>query len=223
MVAVLVAAVIWAVTRSDSGGTPQGSGDPAATSSTRAAAPGEPQASSTPSSAPATTRPQSSPPANAAPPDGGSGGGELPDLPDGWRDYRDSTGFAVYVPEGWTRTREKGMVYFRKGSQVLGIDQTKKPAPDPVADWRGKAEYRVSVGDFPSYREIHIKEVDYFDKAADWEFTFTRNGVRQHVNNRGLITSPNQAYGIYWQTRDADWARLRDDLQLVFDSFRPVT
>ncbi|GID28318.1 serine/threonine-protein kinase [Paractinoplanes brasiliensis] len=220
--AVLVAAVIWAVTRSDAGGTPQGSGAPAMTNSTQAAAPGEPQASSTPSSAPTATGPQSSPPANAAPPDDASSGKDLPTLPDGWRDYRDSTGFAVYVPEGWTRTREKGMVYFRQGSQVLGIDQTKKPAPDPVADWRGKAEYRVSIGDFPSYREIHIKEVDYFDKAADWEFTFTRNGVRQHVNNRGLITSPNQAYGIYWQTRDADWTRHRDDLQLVFDSFRPA-
>ncbi|MDY7086822.1 MAG: protein kinase [Actinomycetota bacterium] len=228
VVAVLLAAVVWAVTRPDAGGTtPQGAGAPATTTSTQAAAPGEPQASSTPSptpsSAPATSKPQSSPPANVAPPDDASSGKDLPTLPDGWRDYRDSTGFAVYVPEGWTRTREKGMVYFRQGSQVLGIDQTRKPAPDPVADWRGKAEYRVSIGDFPSYREIHIKEVDYFDKAADWEFTFTRNGIRQHVNNRGLITSPNQAYGIYWQTRDADWNRHRDDLQLVFDSFRPAT
>jgi hypothetical protein len=90
-----------------------------------------------------------------------------------------------------------------------------------VADWRGKADYRVARGDFPGYREIHIVAVPYFRKAADWEFTFNGSSARQHVNNRGFVVSNTQAYGIYWQTRDADWAAARKDLQLIFDSFRP--
>ena len=93
------------------------------------------------------------------------------------------------------------------------------------AGWVGpgwQADYRVGHGDFPAYREIGIREVAYFRKAADWEFTFTRGGVRQHVNNRGVVTSAHQAYGFYWQTTDAAWAGSRADLRLVFASFRPV-
>ncbi|GAA0502794.1 hypothetical protein Ade02nite_36740 [Paractinoplanes deccanensis] len=198
-------------------GSAQASTDPSASTSADAGAPGSPSAAESRSPSPATSR--TTPPATTA-----QAGSTLPRLPDGWRDYRDATGFAVYVPEGWTRSKEGSIVYFRDSSsgRVLGIDQTRQPEPDPVADWRGKADYRVSVGDFPNYREIHIKEVDYFRKAADWEFTFTRNGTRQHVNNRGVITASDQAYGFYWQTRDADWSRYRDDLQLIFDSFRPA-
>jgi len=114
-------------------------------------------------------------------------------------------------------------VYFRSRGRSLGIDQTDSPRPDPVADWRGKARYRVNRGDFPGYRQIHIRETDYFRKAADWEFTFDGSGVRQHVNNRGFITSRHQAYGLWWQTSDAAWSGARDDLELIFRSFRPST
>ncbi|MFG1996186.1 protein kinase [Actinoplanes sp. NPDC048988] len=230
----LLAGVVWMVVRAGADSTGDGTtaeappvaattpatGGPASAGPTgSASAPASPTAAS-PSAVASRT---SAAPPTSAPAAPGSGSG-LPALPDGWRDYRDPTGFAVYVPEGWTRSQEKTMVYFRDSStgRVLGIDQTRKPEPDPVADWRGKADYRVSAGDFPSYREIHIREVDYFRKAADWEFTFTRKGVRQHVNNRGVITATTQAYGFYWQTRDADWQRYRGDLQLVFDSFRPA-
>ncbi|WP_250008100.1 serine/threonine-protein kinase [Actinoplanes sp. M2I2] len=234
VVAVLVGAIFWGVTRNGSDGEANtGAGDPAATapgpqstaSEAPAATPSSPSGASASAGAPPTSA-ASTPKPSPTGADGGTGSGSgVPELPNGWRDYRDSTGFAVYVPEGWTRSKEGSIVYFRDGrtGRVLGIDQTKKPAPNPVADWRGKADYRVSRGDFPSYREIHIRSTDYFQKAADWEFTFSRSGVRQHVNNRGVITSKTQAYGFYWQTRDADWSRYRDDLQLVFDSFRPAT
>ena len=123
--------------------------------------------------------------------------------------------------KGWARSKKGSIVYFRDGrGHVLGIDQTNKPRPDPVADWRGKAGYRVAAGDFPGYDEIKIVSVKYWLKAADWEYTFD-GSTRQHVNNRGFITSKKQAYGIYWQTTDARWKADRDDLQLIFDSFRP--
>jgi hypothetical protein len=154
---------------------------------------------------------------------GGRATGRRPPLPRGWRDYRDSTGFSVYVPAGWRKSREGSIVYFRDSTRgrVLGIDQTDKPQWNPVADWQGKASYRVSRGDFPGYHEIRIVAVPYFRKAADWEFTFDGR-VRQHVNNRGFVVSTTQAYGIYWQTSDAGWAAARPELQLVFDSFRPA-
>lgn len=149
-------------------------------------------------------------------------GQSRPALPAGWRDYHDPTGFSVYVPAGWTKSQKGSIVYFRGGGRVLGIDQTDHPKSDPVADWRSQSSYRVSHGDFPGYHEIRIAKVSYFRVAADWEFTFDGGSARQHVNNRGVVVSNTRAYGIYWQTRDADWAAARPDLQLVFDSFRPA-
>ena len=145
-------------------------------------------------------------------------------LPPGWRMYTDRTGFSVAVPANWPVTREGTMVYFREpgGGRVLGIDQTDKPHPDPVADWTGKEAYRVDRGDFPGYRRVRLTEVDYFIKAADWEFTHLRNGRRVHVNNRGFITSPTQAYGMWWSTSDSRWNEYLPQLRLIQRSFRPA-
>jgi len=145
-------------------------------------------------------------------------------LPPGWHMYTDVTGFSVAVPASWPVSREGTMVYFREpgGGRVLGIDQTDEPKPDPVADWAGKERYRVARGDFPGYRRVRLIAVDYFIKAADWEFTHLRNGRRVHVNNRGFITSPTQAYGMWWSTADRSWARYLPQLELIQRSFRPA-
>ncbi|MEV6305959.1 protein kinase [Actinoplanes sp. NPDC051861] len=215
LVVLIVAGVAWLVASRGDGKTPQAqTSPPVVTNGTATAAPsagvsqGPDQAMPPPSTEPVAT------------PTAGAGG--RPELPAGWREYTDSTGFSLYVPSGWKRSRDGTMVYFRGDGRVLGIDQTDRPKSNPVADWRGQADYRVSRGDFPSYKEIKIESVKYFRKAADWEFTFTRNGTRQHVNNRGVVVADDKAYGFYWQTADSEWDAARPDLQLVFDSFRPA-
>jgi serine/threonine protein kinase len=177
-----------------------------------------PRATSTATAPPSgTATVGSSPPAPSPPP-------SALVLPAGWRWYSDRTGFRVAVPADWTVSRRGTIVYFSEpgGDRLLGIDQTDRPRPDPVADWSGKESYRVARGDFPSYRRIRLTEVDYFDKAADWEFTYVRDGVRLHVNNRGFITSPTQAYGMWWSTRDSRWDRYLPDLRLIQRSFVPA-
>ncbi|GIF14762.1 hypothetical protein Ate01nite_47940 [Actinoplanes teichomyceticus] len=229
-VVVLLAAglAVFLVTRPSSettaGKTPATTGPAAGPAGT---APGTTATSASPSPARSSAPPSSpAPPASAsAKPSGGSGtdAGGRPVLPAGWRVWNDETGFSVYVPKGW-RTSTRGTIrYFRDGKgHVLGIDQTDKPKSNPVADWKAQKRARVSAGDFPRYDEIKIAAVDYFQKAADWEFTFTSDGVRQHVNNRGVVTSARQAYGFWFQSPDAEWARYRAEvLQVVFDSFVP--
>ena len=116
------------------------------------------------------------------------------------------------------------MVFFREQSgegRVLGIDQTNQPKADPVADWTAQEQARR--GNYSAYQKVKIAPVDYFDKAADWEWTYTsRNGNRLHVVNRGFITSPNQAYGIYWSTLDSTWQANQENFALVVGSFRPA-
>ncbi len=242
VMALAAAGIGWFTLRPDTGpsagGTPDrtATGAPAATGTTGAGTgttgAGTGTAAGT-GSAPATSPPAASPAASAAAPTAtpsavpsgqGNGGGTAarPALPRGWREHRDETGFSVYVPAGWRESRKGSIVYFRdpRGGRVLGIDQTDRPKSDPVADWRGQAAYRVERGDFPGYDQIRISPVRYWQKAADWEFTFD-GGNRRHVNNRGFVVSEDQAYGIYWETGDAQWDAARDDLQLVFDSFRP--
>ncbi|AEV83354.1 serine/threonine protein kinase [Actinoplanes sp. SE50] len=148
-----------------------------------------------------------------------------PPLPAGWKVYDDATGFSVYVPEGWTTSKSSGssMRYWRDGKgHVLGIDQTDHPRSDPVADWKSQRDTRLRGGDFPGYDEKKLESVSYFVKAADWEWTFRKNGV-QHVNNRGVVTSAHHAYGFWFQTPDADWAKYEKDvLEVVFKSFIPA-
>jgi eukaryotic-like serine/threonine-protein kinase len=203
----LIALAAWALTRP--AGTPAASG-PDATSTTPA---------------PTTSAgPPAGPPAGPGPTGTATASPAGITLPAGWHMYRDRTGFAVAVPRNWTVSRRGTIVYFSEpgGGRLLGIDQTDRPQPDPVADWAGKEAYRVQRGDFPSYRRVRLVAVDYFRKAADWEFTYLRNGQRLHVNNRGFITSPTQAYGMWWSTPDSRWDQYLPDLRLIQRTFVPV-
>ncbi|WP_436520435.1 serine/threonine-protein kinase [Actinoplanes sp. HUAS TT8] len=189
-------------------------GNPPAATRTTAAAPTTTAATSEKPSAAVSSSP-------AAAPSTSSASGRLA-LPAGFVDYKDKTGFSVYVPTGWTTSKEGTIRYWRDGKgHVLGIDQTDQPRSNPVADWQSQRDARLKGGDFPSYHEVKLASVDYFVKAADWEFTYRKNGT-QHINNRGVVTSAHQAYGFWFQTPDADWASYRKDvLQVVFDSFVP--
>ncbi|TDW75389.1 serine/threonine-protein kinase [Kribbella pratensis] len=144
-------------------------------------------------------------------------------VPAGFERHRDPTGFSVAVPNGWTSERGSGPVYFREpsGSGLLIIDQTDRPKADPVADWRQQEAARRSG--YTDYHRIRIEAVNYFDKAADWEFTYAARSGRQHVLIRGVVTSPNQAYGIYWSTPDAQWQQNLPALRTILKTFQPAS
>ncbi|GAA3451973.1 hypothetical protein GCM10018962_38060 [Dactylosporangium matsuzakiense] len=231
--AVLVAAVlVWVAVRSDDDGSVPTAGSTGAAQTTAAgAAPAPSSAGPTSaaatggaSSAPADNQPSATPTQQQQqqPQNAGTASGTLPPLPAGWHDYTDPTGFKVYVPDGWNRSVDDGMVYFRGNGRSLGIDQTDKPRMDPVADWRAQEAQRANTY-YKNYTGLRIDKVDnYFIVAADWEFIYGSNpNARQHVNNRGLVSSPHQAYGIWWSTPEGDWDNARSDLDLVFASFRP--
>jgi hypothetical protein len=151
----------------------------------------------------------------------GSGGVALPA---GWEMYTDRTGFSVAVPSGWRVSRVGTMVYFREpsgGGRVLGIDQSNQPKSDPVADWTDQEGRRKAAGDWKDYSRVKIVAVNYFLKAADWEFTYAGSGGRLHVVNRGFVTSSTQAYAIYWSTADADWQANQANFNLIASSFQP--
>ncbi|WP_112244410.1 hypothetical protein [Kribbella monticola] len=144
-------------------------------------------------------------------------------LPAGFVRYSDATGFSLAVPAGWTRTRDGQRVSFHEpgGARLLLIDQTDQPKADPVADWRQQEQARRDG--YADYRRIRIEAVDYFEKAADWEFTYSARSGRQHVVIRGVVTSPHQAYGLYWSTPDSQWEQSHSVFEEVTRTFRPAS
>ncbi|MER7281553.1 hypothetical protein ABT369_44655 [Dactylosporangium sp. NPDC000244] len=220
--ALVVALLVWLAVKTD-GSAPdtQGTGATQTTGAAAAPVPSAPGTSAGESGGQGSSAPAGStgnPSTPAAEPPAGTASGKLPPLPPGWVDYHDPTGFSVYVPQGWNKSMDGTMVYFRGNNRTLGIDQTGKPNMDPVADWTQQEKSRGGSY-YKNYSRVGIRPVDnYFVVAADWEFIY---GNKQHVNNRGVVTSDHQAYGIWWATADSDWANARGDLDIVFASFRP--
>src|SRR5207237_128309 len=108
-------------------------------------------------------------------------------LPAGYYRFTNSTGFSIGVPRGWNISHDGHYVYIRDPANsgiFLLIDQSDQPRPDPLADWRQQAASRQSS--YPGYHLILLREVRYTqaEKAADWEFTYNRNGVMVRVLNR---------------------------------------
>ncbi|WP_433047251.1 protein kinase domain-containing protein [Dactylosporangium sp. CS-033363] len=221
--AVVVAALlVWfAVSTDDDGnGDKQATGTNQTTAAGAAPAPSAAATSQAGGGAAPTTGAPSNPPATSSTPQKvNTASGTLPPLPAGWIDYHDETGFSVYMPAGWKKSFDGPRIYFRGNGRTLGIDQTNDPQPDPVADWKAQEKDRGGSY-YKNYTGLGIRKVDnYFVAAADWEFTYS-NGP-QHVNNRGIVTSDHQAYGIWWSTSESDWSGARGDLDIIFASFRP--
>ena len=88
--------------------------------------------------------------------------------------------------------------------------------PDAVAD-RERAE-----GSFarrhPTYERIAITGVDYRGaEAADWESTYEG----QHVLNRVFVVD-GTGHSLFFQTRTADFAGARADVDGIIAAFRPA-
>ncbi|MEU4832788.1 protein kinase [Streptosporangium sp. NPDC023615] len=145
-------------------------------------------------------------------------------VPAGWRLHRDPMGFSVAVPGTWQVKRFPGRdrVEFRApGSDAfLWIESTEDPEKDPVRHWEKVEEAGTADGVWPGYRRIGITELTYRGvPAADWEFTYLRDGVRTHVLDRGFRTTAGKPYAIYWESPESEWKRSSFDA--FTSSFRP--
>jgi tRNA A-37 threonylcarbamoyl transferase component Bud32 len=161
-----------------------------------------------------------SPSASSAPASTGTGA-----LPAGYYRFTNSTGFSIGVPRGWNISHDGHYVYIRDPANsgiFLLIDQSDQPRPDPLADWRQQAASRQSS--YPGYHLILLGSVRYTqaEKAADWEFTYDRNGVMIRVLNRNVLANAQHAYALYWSTPASDWDASYHFFQVFADTFRPA-
>jgi eukaryotic-like serine/threonine-protein kinase len=146
-------------------------------------------------------------------------------LPAGYYRFTNSTGFSIGVPSGWTISHAGHYVYVNDPSNpnvYLLIDQSDQPKQDPLADWEQQQANREST--YPDYHLIRLAAVDYpqAEKAADWEFTYDRDGVLVHILNRNVLANARHAYALYWSTPESDWNGDYHYFQAFAATFRPA-
>jgi eukaryotic-like serine/threonine-protein kinase len=181
-----------------------------------------PKASGTAS--PAARGPSPSSPSAAPSPSASANSGSSA-LPAGYYWFTNSTGFSIGVPRGWQISHDGHYVYIRDPANsgiFLLIDQSDQPRPNPLADWQQQAANRQ--GTYPRYHLILLRAVRYTqaEKAADWEFTYDRNGVMVEVLNRNILANAQHAYALYWSTPVSDWDAYYHYFQVFAATFRPA-
>jgi eukaryotic-like serine/threonine-protein kinase len=185
------------------------------------AAPRTTPRASAPASQPAPAERASSP-SSAAPPATSSPSAALPA---GYHRFTNSTGFSIGVPRGWQISHDGQHVYIRDPANsgiFLLIDQSDQPKANALADWRQQAANRQ--GTYPGYHLILLRSVRYpqAEQAADWEFTYNRNGVTVQVLNRNILANARHAYALYWSTPASDWNAYYHYFQVFAATFRPA-
>jgi hypothetical protein len=184
--------------------------------------PGHPAAARTTPTSPAATSP--APHSTTAAPSTSTGPGT--GVPSGYYRFTNSTGFSIAVPVGWQISHVGHYVYVTDPANsgiFLLIDQSGQPKSDPLADWQQQAASRS--GGYPGYHLIRLQAVDYpqAEKAADWEFSYTRGGVPVHILNRNVLANAHHAYALYWSTPVNDWTAYYHYFQVFAATFRPAS
>ena len=215
-IAAITAAVTLAVSPTSGHPTARQPPKASARSSVRASAPASAPASASSTPPSATSAPASSPAAS---------GGAASAVPSGYYRFTNSTGFSIGVPVGWQIQHVGHYVYIRDqadGGIFLLIDQSDQPKPNPLADWQQQAAARQSS--YPGYHLIRLAAVSYpqAEKAADWEFTYDRNGVEVEVLNRNVLANAQHAYALYWSTPVSDWNAYYHYFQVFAATFQPA-
>lgn len=77
---------------------------------------------------------------------------------------------------------------------------------------------------YPGYQLIRLAAVSYrqAEKAADWKFTYDRNGVEVEVLNRNVLANAPHAYALYWSTPVSDWNAYYHYFQVFAATFQPA-
>lgn len=137
----------------------------------------------------------------------------------------DPAGFDIRVPEGWARRAEGDSVFFDApdGNTYLQVDLRPHPTDNQVAHVTKSEHGAQSTGRLPEYQRVRIDDVsgqaDGATSAADWEFTWVKDGDARHVLTRGMTLESGGHATVAWATSEAEWERLGDLRDTCVESF----
>jgi hypothetical protein len=138
--------------------------------------------------------------------------------------YHDPTGFSIAVPAGWHVSRRGHRVYVRDphSRRFLVIVWTTRPRPHPLSNWRRQEAARI--GGYPGYHRIRLAGVRYApaERAADWAFTYYRNGQLTRVLRRNILASARHGYALSWSVPAYRWRGSFHYFRAFAATFRPA-
>lgn len=112
------------------------------------------------------------------------------------------------VPRGWSRQQTSRGVELgdQSGTVLLRVEVAPRTAPTAEAAWEAlEPTTRRQLG---GYRRLDIAAVPGpGDSAADWTFTFVRDGERRRVIDRGIVAGA-AGIAVYFSSRERDYERL---------------
>ena len=151
--------------------------------------------------------------------------------PAGFRQYKDSSGYSLWIPNDFAGPDKKanGDFFDGPGGVRMQIDQTETPGASALADWQAQSR----SPNFNGYQTVRIEktgdhppvpDTENGAKSADWEFTFTGNsGGRMHALNRGFVTGDGDnkmGYAILIMAPEISWTETWAKLQPVLQGFK---
>jgi hypothetical protein len=144
-------------------------------------------------------------------------------LPHGWHRYTDPTyGWSVGVPAGWAAVPADGTIRFEDpaGGRYLQIDPRTPAVPSAVKAWRAQAAAFAAA--HLDYARIGLRPltVEGTKDAADWEFTYSDQGVALHALDRALVVE-GRTYAVFFQTHTDAWTASQSLQRRLFATFRP--
>lgn len=142
-------------------------------------------------------------------------------VPAGYTTFNGPSGrYSVGVPDGWKpQPQRSGIVDIQNptdSGEFLRMLSLKSSASALAAL---SSEEPGFAKRYPSYRKIRLQDVTYRNyDAAEWEFTFDRNGVTRHVLYRAF-SHDGRLYGIYLSAPETDFAQLRGRFDMAAATF----
>jgi serine/threonine protein kinase len=139
-----------------------------------------------------------------------------------WSEYTDpATGFKIDYPSDWRVTRDGQYTDFRHpdAAAALRVVVQDSNARSAEAAWldlerRFRAEQQ-------SYSRIRLEPREFKDyTAAEWEFTYVRQGVQLHNLDLGVVTG-TKAFTLNFESRASNWDVVRALMERFEDSFTP--
>jgi eukaryotic-like serine/threonine-protein kinase len=126
-------------------------------------------------------------------------------LAPGWVWHRDNAGFALPLPDGWSRAVDGGATCFRnaKGTGAFRVDSGAPVTADPSTYWKTTETTEKTK---PGYRYVGMATLPLRNGAADYEYTWLEGKVREHTRRVLVETGPGLAFLLQWTTTDQDWA-----------------
>jgi serine/threonine protein kinase len=155
---------------------------------------------------------------------GGGSGGQSQSAEPPPAGYKGVTGagFALAVPNGWTRSQVNNSTFWTAPDKnsFIQVDTTAWSGSSNQQAYRAEADAKRRPDAFGDYSQKRVADTTYRGRpATDWEFTFTAaNKAKIHAQDR-FVRLDGKSFAIYFRTPDSVWLSSANHLDVVYRTF----